>query len=134
MKKLLLITLTIATMALVGCASSATTTAGTTLDASTLKPSQATHYRLLSDPQSIREIDWSRPPMDLHVKGVVTGSGFQPIGNIAGRGRLCTEGTDFVNLEDGSFHTAGSPKPDAPYVTGCKGRTGGFMPSTREIS
>ncbi|MFN2441541.1 MAG: hypothetical protein ABR517_02540 [Thermoanaerobaculia bacterium] len=134
MKKLILITLTIATMALVGCASSATTTTTAGVDTAALSPNSATHYRLLSDPKSIREIDWSRPPRDLHVKGVLTNQGFQPVGNVLGRGRLCTEGTDFVNLKDGSFHSTGEATPQSPYVSGCKGRTGGFMPSSREIS
>ena len=134
MKKLILITLTIATMALVGCASSATTSTTAGVDAATLSPNSATHYRLLSDPRSIREIDWSRPPRDLHVKGVLTNHGFQPVGNVAGRGSLCSEPNEFVNLKDGQSYGANEATPESPYVSGCKGRTGGFMPATREIS
>jgi hypothetical protein len=134
MKKLVLITLTIATMALVGCASSATTSTTAGMDAATLSPSSATHYRLLSDPKSIREINWSRPPQDFHVKGVLTNQGFQPVGNVAGRGSLCTDPNEFVSLKDGKSYGANEATPESPYVSGCKGRTGGFKPASREIS
>jgi hypothetical protein len=134
MKKLILLTLTIAAMALAGCASSATTSTTAGVDSATLSSNSATHYRLLSDPKSIRELNWSRPPRDFHVKGVLTNQGFKPVGNVAGRGSLCTESTEFVNLKDGKSYSANEATPESPYVSGCKGRSGGFKPATREIS
>ncbi|MEO8217591.1 MAG: hypothetical protein ABI718_10965 [Acidobacteriota bacterium] len=95
----------------------------------------ATHYRLVSDPRTVREIVWSQPPLALHVKGTMTTAGFEPTGDVDGRGALCADGKDWVNLRDGSFHTsAESMTPGTPYLLGCKGRTGGFMPATKKVN
>ena len=132
MKRLALATLAAASLLAAACSSNAANTVEAAASG-TLSPSKATHYRLLSDPRAIREIDWSRPPQDLHVKGVASTTGFVPVGTVAGKGKLCTEPTAYVNLRDGSI-TDGTPSADAPTIAGCKGRTGGFMPATREIS
>lgn len=117
-----------------GCASNSATSGSLGGDdTSLLRGPSPTHYRLLSDPRHIREIDWSRPPQALHVKGQSTTRGFEPTGSVEGRGGLCEGGTDWVSLRDGQFHTASSGAPEGPYVLGCKGRTGGFAPASREI-
>lgn len=117
-----------------GCASnSASPGSGIGGERSILRSTSATHYRLLSDPRHIREIDWSRPPQALHVKGQLISSGFEPAGSVEGRGGLCEGGTDWVSLRDGQFHAAASGSPQGPYVLGCKGRTGAFVPASREV-
>lgn len=119
-----------------GCASSATSgsSTGSSLGASLGDSRSATHYRLLSDPLPIREIDWSNPPNSLHIKGQITTRGFQPLSQVEGRGGLCAEGKDFVTLSDGEFHAAADgATPTGYYIYGCKGMTGGFKPATREI-
>jgi len=131
MKKLSLL-LVIAGLA-AGCASNSATSDSAGGGGSFLGSTSATHYRLLSDPRHIREIDWSRPPQALHIKGTVTSRGFEPEASVQGRGGLCEEGADWVSLRDGQFHTASSGNPEGPYILGCKGRTGGFAPATREI-
>ena len=132
MKKvsLLLLLVIIAT----GCAStSATSSSLGGGDGASLRGASPTHYRLLSDPRHVREIDWSRPPLGLHVKGTLTSAGFQAGGAVEGRGGFCEGGTDFVTLSNGQFHAASSGSPSGDYVLGCKGITGGFAPASREI-
>src|SRR5688572_23129206 len=120
---------------LIGCATHAAPAPGSTSGSSAVRAAEATHYRLVSDPKSIRTIDWANPPRDLHVKGVLTARGFEPIGEVEGRGRLCEEGNDWVSLRDGSFHAADSgDRPESPFIRGCKGRTGGFMPAGVNVS
>ena len=94
-----------------------------------------THYRLLSDPRTVREINWSRPPLDLHIKGRMTTLGFEPVNQVQGSGRLCADGKDWISLTDGLYHagTEGS-SPQGPYVMGCKSKTGGFVPASKQIS
>lgn len=127
--------LAIVSALLIGCASQAVPAASSSSGSSSVRAAEATHYRLVSDPRSVRTIDWSDPPRDLHVKGVLTARGFEPIGQVEGRGRFCEEGSDWVSLRDGSFHAGDSgDQPQSPYVRGCKGRTGGFMPAGWEVS
>ncbi len=118
----------------VGCASNSASTGDSGGAGSLLRGPSASHYRLMSDPRHVREIDWSRPPQALHVKGTLTSRGFEPSSSVEGSGRLCEGGTDWVNLRDGQFHAAGAGSPEGPYVFGCKGRSGGFAPATREIA
>jgi len=100
-----------------------------------MKRATPTHYRLLSDPRNIREINWSRPPANLHVKGQMTTLGFVPLSQVEGTGRLCADGKDWVSLKDGVFHQAtDGATPDGPYVVGCKNKMGGFTPASKEIS
>ncbi len=123
-----------ATLLAVGCSSTSMTSLENTAGSPELSKKEPTHYRLLSDPRSIREIDWGRPLTSLHVKGYLTNQGFVPLSKVEGSGGLCKDGNDFVTLADGEFHSAGSgDTPKGPYVKGCKSRTGGFMPSSKEI-
>lgn len=116
-----------------GCASTSATSGSGGGDGVSLRGASPTHYRLLSDPRHVREIDWSRPPLGLHVKGTLASNGFHAAGAIEGRGGFCEGGTDFVTLADGQFHAASSGSPSGEYVLGCKGVTGGFAPASREI-
>ena len=119
----------------VGCTSTSMTSLENTAGSAELSKREPTVYRLLSDPRSIREIDWGRPLTALHVKGYLTNQGFVPVAKIEGSGGLCKDGNDWVSLSDGEFHSASSGEtPKAPYVKGCKGRTGGFMPAGKEIA
>jgi hypothetical protein len=119
----------------IGCASSATSDSSSGGSRfGTIGSGSASHYRLLSDPRNVRDINWSNPPSALHIKGRMTTAGFQPVGQIEGRGSLCSEGRDFVTLSDGQFHAAADgATPTGLYVYGCKSMTGGFKPATREI-
>lgn len=116
-------------------APSDTTTAGGSAMSGALRATDATHYRLLSDARHIRDIDWASPPQALHVKGRLTSIGFQPIGGVEGRGKLCSDGQDWVSIIDGQFHAAqeGSA-PQGPYVKGCRTKMGSFVPATRELA
>ena len=134
MKKLSMVLLL--TVFAFGCASSATDSASSnpSLGSSRSISKNATHYRLLSDPLPIREIDWSDPPTGRHVKGRVTTGGFEPLTQVQGRGGLCAEGKDFVTLSDGMFHAAASgAAPSGYYLYGCKSATGGFKPASRDM-
>ena len=135
MKKVYLLLLV--ALFVIGCASSATSSgsgSGSSIGASLGNTKSASHYRLLSDPKSIREMDWSDQPTAMHVKGRLIASGFEPLGGVEGRGGLCADGKDFVTLLDGAFHAAGDgATPQGYYVYGCKTATGGFKPASREI-
>jgi hypothetical protein len=103
-------------------------------DPATLKVSNSDSYRLLGDPATIRPLDWSTIPLSLHVKGVVTNQGFYPLGKVEGSGRLCADGKDWLDLKTGALHLAAeNATPVSPYLMGCKTRTGGFSPATRDV-
>ena len=111
------------------------TTAGNGALGGAIRATDATHYRLLSDARHIRDIDWANPPQALHVKGRMTNVGFQPIGGVEGRGKLCTDGQDWVSIADGQFHSAQEgTAPQGPYVKGCKTKMGSFVPASRELA
>lgn len=118
----------------VGCSSTSMVPNESVTGAAELSGKRPTYYRLVSDPLPIREIDWGRPMNDLHVKGYLTNKGFVPVAKVEGSGRLCESGTDWVSLTDGEFHKGDAGEtPSGPHLKGCKGRTGGFMPATKEV-
>ena len=117
----------------VGCASTSMTSYDNAAGSDELRSQTPTHYRLLSDPDSIRPIDWGRPLTSLHVKGYFTNQGFVPVSKIEGWGGLCESGNDWVNLSDGSIHSS-SESPSGPYVKGCTSSQGGFKPATKEVT
>ena len=117
----------------VGCASTSMTSYDNAAGSDELAAKAPTHYRLLSDPDSIRPIDWGRPLTSLHVKGYVTNQGFVPVSKVEGAGRLCESGNDWVNLVDGSIHSS-SESPSGAYVKGCATAQGGFKPATKEVT
>lgn len=118
----------------VGCSSTSMVPNETATGAAELSGKTPTYYRLVSDPRTIREIDWGRPLTSLHVKGHLTNQGFMPLAKIEGSGRLCENGNDWVSLADGEFHSADSGEtPKGPYIKGCKGRTGAFLPASKDV-
>ncbi len=124
-----------ATLLTVGCGSmSMTTPAASATGAAELSGKRPSYYRLVSDPLTIREIDWGRPMTSLHVKGFLTNQGFVPVSKLEGSGRICEGGTDWVSLSDGEFHKGDSGEaPKGPHIMGCKGRSGGFMPASKDV-
>jgi len=126
-----------ATLLTVGCSSlsmSTATPAGSAAGVAELSGKSPSHYRLVSDPLSIREIDWGRQMNSLHVKGYLTNQGFIPVSKVEGSGRLCEGGTDWVSLADGEFHKGDSGEtPKGAHIMGCKGRSGGFMPASKDV-
>lgn len=123
-----------ATLLAVGCSSTSMSTTETAAGVSELKGKTPSYYRLVSDPLPIREIDWGRPLTSLHVKGYLTNQGFVPVSKVEGSGRLCEGGTDWVDLADGSFHKGDSGEtPKGPHLMGCKSRSGGFMPASKDV-
>lgn len=117
----------------VGCASTSMTSYENAAGSDELKGKTPTHYRLLSDPDSIREIDWGRPLTGLHVKGYLTSQGFVPVSKVEGVGGVCEGGDSWVNLKTGSIHSA-SESPSGPHVKGCVSSQGGFKPATKEVT
>ena len=120
----------------IGCTSTSMTSSpvATPGASAELAKKTPTHYRLLSDPGTIRQIDWGRPLTAYHVKGFLTNAGFVPVAKVEGRGSMCEGGQDWVSLSDGEFHAAsGGATPQGAYVTGCKNRFGTFQPSGREV-
>ncbi|MCM2317614.1 MAG: hypothetical protein NDJ92_20880 [Thermoanaerobaculia bacterium] len=117
-----------------GCSSTSMVPNESATGAAELSGKRPSYYRLVSDPLPIREIDWGRPLTDLHVKGHLTNKGFVPLTKVEGSGRLCESGNDWVSLADGAFHKGDSGEaPTGPYIKGCKGRSGGFMPASKEV-
>ena len=93
-----------------------------------------TYYRTMTDPASLQSIDLSRPPRAFHVKGIASSDGkFEWGKKVEGKGKLCADGKDWLNLNDGKIHAAGdNAKPTGPYVVGCKaGNT--LTPSSLEV-
>ena len=135
MKKFTPLAFTLALVLSAACASTTTTSSRGSGDGVSTHRSQPTHYRLVSDPRTVREIVWSQPPLALHVKGTMTSAGFEPTSDVEGRGSLCPDGKDWVDLRDGTFHSSSDTvTPGTPYILGCKGRTGGFMPATKKVN
>jgi len=126
-------TILFAALLAIGCASTSMTSYDNAIGSDELKAQSPSHYRLLSDPDSIREIDWGRPLTSLHVKGYLTPQGFVPVSKVEGRGGLCGSADAWVNLKDGSVHSNGE-SPAGPYVSGCVSSQGGFKPATREVT
>jgi len=127
------IVLSVALLLAVGCGSTSMTSYQNAAGSDDLAARSPTHYRLLSDPDTLREIDWGRPLTSLHVKGYFTGQGFVPVSKVEGTGGLC-QGTDYwVNLADGTIHPS-SESPEGPYVKGCYSSQKGFKPATREVT
>lgn len=139
MKKMLS-SLALITLFATGCASNSSmaepNTAGTAGGAlGAQKSIEPTHYRLLSDPKSIRQIDWSQPPLSLHVKGYLTNRGFVPTSQVEGKGKVCENGQDWVDLDGGAVHRATEGvAPKSPYISGCVTKLGAFVPSTRQVN
>lgn len=125
--------LAVAALFAIGCASTSMTSYDNAAGSDELRAQSPTHYRLLSDPDSIREIDWGRPLTPLHVKGYFTNQGFVPVSKVEGRGGLCESGDHWVNLADGSIHEM-IESPSAPHVKGCLTAQGGFKPATKEVT
>ncbi len=125
--------LIVAALFAVGCASTSMTSYENAAGSSELAATTPTHYRLLSDPDSIREIDWGRPLTALHVKGYFTNQGFVPVAKVDGSGGLCKSSDAWVNLTDGSIHGA-NESPSAPHVKGCFSEQRGFKPATKEVT
>ena len=92
----------------------------------------ASEFILLSSPAAARAIDITMPPQGLHVRGKMTTAGFQPAGEIQGRGKFCADGKDWLSLSDLRLRKAGDGTPVAPYILGCvSGST--FSPASREV-
>lgn len=92
----------------------------------------APHYILLASPSAARDWDVIMPEQSLHIRGTMTTRGFQPVGEIQGRGRFCADGKDWLSLTDLKLHKAGEGTPVAPYVLGCVSGYS-FTPASREI-
>lgn len=122
-----------------GCASTATNSAetggGATVAGLTTNPKNAPEYILLSEPNQIRDYDFSNSlgVRALHVRGTMTNRGFYPAGDIQGNGKFCTDGKDWLSLSELKVHTAAENKtPTAPYILGCA-TSSGFQPASRAI-
>jgi hypothetical protein len=110
--------------------SSETGTAGAPAVATRVK--SAPNDILLSAPGAARDWDVIMPEQGLHVRGTMTNRGFQPVGEIQGRGRFCADGKDWLSLSDLKLHKAGEGTPVAPYILGCVSGYS-FTPASREI-
>jgi len=126
-------TILLAALMTIGCASTSMTSYENAAGSDELKAQSPSHYRLLSDPDTIRQIDWGRPMTALHVKGYLTDQGFVPVSKVEGRGGLCSSSDAWVNLKDGSIHSS-NESPTGPYVSGCMSSQSGFKPSTKEVT
>lgn len=122
----------------VACASGPMTSSSTNTPATgTATISQtaanAPDYVLLSEPSAVREWNAIEPEYALHVRGTMTNRGFIPVGGVQGRGKLCTDGQDWLSLNDLKIHKASEGvAPTAPYIKGCvNGRS--FTPASREV-
>jgi hypothetical protein len=134
MKKLALVSILLLAVACssTSMTSSSPTAAGAIGDAAKFAKAP-THYVLLSDPKSPRELDWdAEHRASFYVKGYMTNAGFMPVGSVEGRGRLCADGKEWVDLKNLEVHAAGDA-PKAPYVMGCRTSMGAFVPSTRDV-
>ena len=101
----------------------------------TMNVRNAPDYILLSAPRQIRTWDFGSAvaPRGFHVRGTMTNQGFQPAGEIQGKGTLCADGRDWLSLRDLSVNTASSGKtPVAPYILGCASGSS-FQPASRDI-
>jgi hypothetical protein len=119
----------------VACSSTMTTGTGSTgVPGAPAVKFEATHFRLLNEPNAVREFDVLKPPRGLHVKGQMTRDAFYWANQVDGNGQFCPEGKDWVTLGDGLFHSASSGEtPKAPYVLGCKAKNGLFIPASRDV-
>ncbi len=114
----------VALLILAGCATSTTSPS--------LK--NAPEYILLSAPGQVQTYDLSAvTPSGLYVRGMLTDTGFRPVGDIQGKGKFCADGKDWLSLSELKVYTASDGKtPVAPYILGCSnGR--GFEPASRAI-
>lgn len=134
MKKLALVSILLLAVACSSTSMNTTTptTAGANGGAAKFAKSP-THFILLSDPKSPRELTWeAEHKASFYVKGYLTTVGFVPVGKVEGRGRLCAEGKEWVDLKNFEIHPS-SDTPKAPYVMGCRTAWGAFVPSTRDV-
>ena len=95
----------------------------------------APDYVLLSAPAQVRAYDFSSAVgvKGLHVRGVMTNRGFQPVGDVQGNGKFCENGQDWLSFADMRVYTAADGKEKrAPYLTGCA-NANSFQPSSRTI-
>jgi hypothetical protein len=95
----------------------------------------APDYVLLSAPNQVREYDFGNAigVKGLHVRGVMTNRGFQPIGDVQGNGKFCEGGQDWLSLADMAVYKAGDSRARrAPYLVGCANGSS-FQPSSRTI-
>lgn len=97
------------------------------------KATVAPDFVLLSSPNAVREYDAINPVYPLHVRGTMTSNGFVPAGEVLGRGKLCADGKDWLNLRDLKLHKAAEgATPTAPYLLGCINGNS-FVPASRTI-
>jgi hypothetical protein len=95
----------------------------------------ATHYRLLTDPDALREFDVMKVPTGWFAAATATADGkltWNP--KLSGGGKTCADGKDVLSLNDGKVYAAGdTTRPAGPHVTGCVATNGVFTPSSSEV-
>jgi hypothetical protein len=71
----------------------------------------------------------------LHVRGILDGDRFTPVGDVDGEGDLGGAGAPgWLELSDGSFHGEQTGRPPfPPYVEGAM-TDNGFVPNTRTVN
>lgn len=115
-----------------GCATGPMTSASTAAE-DKRAIAKTTEYVLLSSPTAVRDWNAMDPEVGLHVRGTMTTHGFVPVGGVQGRGKLCTDGRDWVSFADLRIHKATEGgTPAAPYILGCASGSK-FVPASREI-
>lgn len=96
------------------------------------RATDAPNYILFSEPNGVRNVDYSKSVYGLNLRGTLTDRGFYPVGKIEGRGQFCSEGKDWLSLSDLAIHKANDGKsPSGSYVLGCA-TASGFQPASRD--
>lgn len=119
----------------VACASAPMTSSSPSSSTPTAVPSgmASAEYVLLSSPTSVRVWDATDPEIGFHVRGAMTTRGFAPAGGVQGRGKLCTDGQDWLSFSDLKIHKASDGvTPSGSYLLGCASGTK-FVPASREV-
>ena len=96
----------------------------------------APDYVALSAPTQVRTYDFGNAigVRGLHVRGIMTNRGFQPIGDVQGNGKFCEGGQDWLSFTDMAVYKATDGKErKAPYLAGCAQGTR-FQPASRAIT
>ena len=93
----------------------------------------ASHYRLLSDPDALRTYQVLDVPQTFHVTASSQNGSLNWSTKVEGHGKLCAEGTDVPTLNDGAIRKVGDPKITGPYIVGCAAANGVFTPSNVEV-
>lgn len=93
-----------------------------------------TYYRLFANSESLRSLDINQPPHAFHVKGTISNNGpIQWSSKVEGKGKLCSDGRDILDLSSGvTYAAADGARPAGPYVLGCKSGSL-FTPSSLEV-